>query len=84
MAGFEQKNMSGVLFKNDRKEQEKHPDRKGEALIDGKSYWVAGWLKDGKNGQFLSLAFTPKDEKSTQPRREPPKDDPFKSERDPW
>lgn len=60
---YEQKDNSGVLFKNDRKETDKHPDRKGEALIDGKAYWVAGWLKDGKKGQFLSLAFTAKDEK---------------------
>lgn len=59
----ENKDMTGVLFRNDRKEQEKHPDRKGSALIAGVEYWVAGWLKEGKNGQFLSLAFTPKDEK---------------------
>lgn len=62
MAKFEQKDNSGVMFKNDRKEMDKHPDRKGEALIGGVAYWVAGWLKEGKNGQFLSLAFTPKDE----------------------
>ncbi len=55
------KDMTGVMFKNDRKEQPNHPDRKGSALIGGKEYWVAGWLKEGKNGQFLSLAFTLKD-----------------------
>lgn len=66
---FEQKDMTGVMFKNDRKENPNHPDRKGSALIGGKEYWVAGWLKDGKNGQFLSLAFTLKDAKTTQPER---------------
>ena len=60
---FEKKDMTGAMFKNDRKETDKHPDRKGDCVIDGKEYWVAGWLKEGKNGQFLSLAFTAKDAK---------------------
>lgn len=60
---YEQKDNTGVLFRNDRKGQDKHPDRKGECLIDGKPYWVAGWIKSGKNGDFLSLAFTAKDAK---------------------
>jgi hypothetical protein len=60
---YEQKDNSGALFKNDRKEQESHPDRRGDALIGGVAYWVSGWLKEGKNGQFLSLSFKPKDGK---------------------
>lgn len=63
----EPKDMTGVLFRNDRKEKDAHPDRKGSCLIGGVEYWVAGWLKDGKNGQFLSLAFTPKDQPRAQP-----------------
>ena len=55
------KDMTGVMFVNDRKEQPNHPDRKGSCVIGGKEFWVAGWVKDGKNGQFLSLAFTPKE-----------------------
>lgn len=64
------KDLTGVLFKNDRKEQPNHPDRKGSCLIDGKEYWVAGWLKDGKGGQFLSLAFTAKDAAKSAPKRD--------------
>jgi hypothetical protein len=60
---YEKKDNTGAIFKNDKKTTESHPDRKGDCLIDGKEYWVAGWLKDGKNGQFLSLAFTAKDAK---------------------
>ena len=46
---FEQKDMSGAIFKNDKKvEGSKQPDRKGDCVINGKAYWVSGWLKDGK------------------------------------
>ena len=60
---YEQKNNSGAIFRNDKKEQDNHPDRRGDCLIDGVPYWISGWLKDGKNGQFLSLAFKRKDDK---------------------
>ena len=58
---YEQKDMSGSLFTNDRKEKPNHPDRRGEAMIDGKMYWVSGWIKEGKKGKWLSLAFRPKE-----------------------
>jgi hypothetical protein len=62
MMAYEQRDNSGSLFRNDRKETEKHPDRTGTAQIDGVMYYVSGWLKTGSKGQFLSLAFKRKDE----------------------
>jgi hypothetical protein len=59
---YEQRDNSGSLFKNDRKEKETHPDRTGTALIDGVAYYVSGWIKQGSRGQFLSLAFKRKDQ----------------------
>jgi len=60
---YEQKDNSGALFKNERKESENHPDRTGTALIDGVEYWVSGWLKKSKDGEpYMSLAFKPKDD----------------------
>lgn len=53
---------SGAIFINDRKEKDTHPDRKGKGLINGKEYWIAGWIKQGKSGQFLSLKFEPVEE----------------------
>lgn len=54
---YEQRDNSGSVFVNNRKEKDSHPDRTGTAMIDGVEYWVSGWIKQGKNGQFLSLAF---------------------------
>jgi hypothetical protein len=51
-------NNRGLLFKNFRKKQPKHPDVTGEATIDGRKFRIAGWIKQGKRGEFHSLAFT--------------------------
>ncbi len=59
---YEQRDNSGSMFKNERKEKETHPDRTGTAMIDGVMYYVSGWLKQGSKGQFLSLAFKRKDQ----------------------
>jgi len=55
------RDMSGRLFKNDRKEQPNHPDYEGSCTIDGKDYWMKGWIKDGAKGKFMSFAFKPKE-----------------------
>jgi len=57
-----QRNNSGVLFKSDRKEKPNHPDYRGSIVVDGNNYWISGWIKEGKNGKFMGLAVSPKDE----------------------
>jgi hypothetical protein len=54
-------NLRGVLFKNDRKEKDSHPDYKGSCEIDGTEYWLSAWIKEGQKGKFMSLSFTEKE-----------------------
>jgi hypothetical protein len=52
-----QRELSGVLFKNDKKTTAKHPDYKGRATIDGQEFYLSAWIKEGRNGKFMSLSF---------------------------
>ena len=75
MSKFEQRDNSGVLFKNDNRESEKHPNAKGSALIDGVEYWVSAWTKEGQKGKFQSLSFERKEAKPSKPSRRAPDDE---------
>ena len=60
----------GVLFINDRKTEDAHADRNGSINVDGKEYWLNGWLKKDKSGRpFLSLSVKPKEQQ--QPANKP-------------
>ena len=55
----------GVLFKNDRKEKDTHPNMKGSINVEGVEYWVSAWTKEGQNGKYMSLSVTPKETTQT-------------------
>ncbi len=57
----------GVLFKNQRKESDKHPDYTGNINVDGTEFWLSAWIKDGAKGKFMSLSIKPKDEQQKAP-----------------
>jgi hypothetical protein len=52
---------SGVLFKSDKKENDRAPDYKGNIMVDGQEYWLSAWIKEGKTGKFMGLAVSPRD-----------------------
>jgi hypothetical protein len=60
---YEMRELSGSLFKNEKKTEEKHPQMQGSCLIDGVEYYVSAWTKEGTKGRFQSLAFKRKDAK---------------------
>lgn len=57
----------GVLFKNDRKQQDNHPDYTGNINVDGHEFWLSAWIKDGRKGKFMSLSIKPKEQQRTMP-----------------
>lgn len=67
---YEKRDMSGTLFKNDRKEKDTHADYRGEIRIDGRDYWLSCWIKEGRNGKFLSLSAKLKDGTGDRPVQE--------------
>ncbi len=57
---FELRELSGNLFKNKKDGVETRPDYRGEIKIDGVIHELSAWLKDGKQGKFMSLSAKPK------------------------
>ena len=68
-------NLSGVLFKNDKDGNEKRPDYKGSAEIEGVQYWVSAWIRDGAKGKFMSMKYEAKEKPQSQ-QSQTPKPDP--------
>ena len=58
---MEKRDNSGVLFKSDKKDNERAPDYKGNIMVDGQEYWLSAWIKEGKMGKFMGLAVSPRD-----------------------
>ena len=54
----------GVLFKNDKKTDQKHPDYKGSYMdANGADHWLSAWLAKDKNGNtYMRLSTTAKDD----------------------
>lgn len=42
--------MRGIIGKNDRKTDDRHPDIKGQCEILGVQYWISGWKKEKRDG----------------------------------
>lgn len=71
---YQQKDNTGSLFKNDRKESDTHPDYKGTALLNGVEHWLDAWINTTNSGdKYMSLKFKPKnaDQRGSYGKQEP-------------
>jgi uncharacterized protein (DUF736 family) len=61
MSDFQQKDMEGSLFKNEKKETDKHPDYTGSATIKGTKYNLAAWISTSKKTgrKYMNLKLSP-------------------------
>jgi hypothetical protein len=52
----------GFLFKSDRKSKSTDRDYSGSITLDGREYWLSGWIKKSKAGaSYLSLSLKAKE-----------------------
>lgn len=64
MSDYQQKDNTGALFINDKREKDTQPNAKGSALIDGVEYWVSAWTNTSSKGtKYQSIKFERKSEK---------------------
>ena len=43
-----------VIFKNDKKQKETHPDYTGKVTLNGKELSVSLWIKESAKGKYMS------------------------------
>ena len=72
---YEHKEGFGNLFRN-KKGADNHPDYKGEFMLNGKLMEIAGWMKQGAKGPYMSLKV-----QEPRERREPSEPTPPKADR---
>ncbi len=59
---YEQRDGSGSLFPNDKREKDTQPNLRGSITINGVAYWLDAWTKLKADGtKWLSLSAKPKE-----------------------
>ena len=84
MSDYDENNR-GVLFKNHRKENDRHPDYRGKINVDGVEKEISAWIKTSKKGgKFMSIAVSDpyhgSKKAASKPAPQPASDDPFGDE----
>ena len=59
---------SGMMMRNENRENERQPEFKGSLDVDGVQYWISAWVNTGKEGskiegkKYFSIKLTAKDD----------------------
>ena len=62
----------GSIWKNDKKETEKHPDFTGTLNVNGVEFWVSGWKRKPEQSENApALSFSIKAKEDTKPKAVP-------------
>jgi hypothetical protein len=78
---MEQKDMSGVLFRNDRRREGKQdPNLQGSCTIDGRRFWVSAWTNTVQRGErrgekYIALSFRAADDHAARTSASPAAED---------
>lgn len=56
------KNMSGALFINDKGDNDKRPDFRGDILINNVEYKLSAWRSPYAKGEYISIEASKKEE----------------------
>lgn len=63
----------GVLFRNDEKKSDRHPDYSGSLNVGGVEFFLDAWIKESQSGRkFMSLSVKAK-QKQPEQRQDAPK-----------
>lgn len=58
---YVQKDNSGALFKNDKREKDTQPHMNGTIMVAGVEYWISAWTNVSEKGvRYQSLSVQPK------------------------
>jgi uncharacterized protein (DUF736 family) len=61
---YEQKDMTGNLFKNDKADNPKRPDYRGSITIEGRQWELSAWIQEGQKGKYMSIKAQPPRERA--------------------
>ena len=62
---------SGILFKNDKRGNEKAPDYTGKLNVGGVDYRLAAWVKTGARGKYMTLKVSEEQKSDVPPAAKP-------------
>ena len=72
---YEHKEGNGSIFKQSSKPSENSPEYRGTIMINGDVYELAGWVKQGNTGAFLSLRAKLKEGEKPKPKESAEEED---------